>query len=174
MFHHFTYEGAVDLESVTDLEYKKILEVQIQEYGQTPKQLFKVPHAPRSYIPSVPEYSKQFQYWSENSIIKKPAFAISENLYHNKRVSSVHKFDNKIISTGYDGEIFISKHKKLSLSKPIISTAISTSGILYSSISEDVVSCSLNTGKLLNSFKCHENRISCIKCPLPNMIVTGS
>lgn len=44
VFYHLTYEGAVDMEKVTDPLERESLEAQINEFGQTPKQLFDVPH----------------------------------------------------------------------------------------------------------------------------------
>ncbi len=44
MFYHLTYEGAVDIEQITDILQRESLEAQINEFGQTPKQLFDVPH----------------------------------------------------------------------------------------------------------------------------------
>ena len=50
VFHYMTYEGMVDLEKIEDLVEKKAIRVQINEFGQTPKQLFKIPHPPRMAI----------------------------------------------------------------------------------------------------------------------------
>ncbi|ELT88952.1 hypothetical protein CAPTEDRAFT_180999 [Capitella teleta] len=47
VFYHLTYEGAVDLEKVEDLNQRAALETQIMEFGQTPKQLFRHPHPRR-------------------------------------------------------------------------------------------------------------------------------
>jgi hypothetical protein len=47
VFYYLTYEGAVDLEKETDPRRKRALEMQIQEFGQTPKQLFAKPHPMR-------------------------------------------------------------------------------------------------------------------------------
>ena len=43
-----TYEGAVDLEKVTDPRERSSIEDQIREFGQTPKQLFTRPHVSRN------------------------------------------------------------------------------------------------------------------------------
>jgi WD40 repeat protein len=48
VFYHLTYEGAVDLDAVQDPEMKKVFIHQINEFGQTPSQLFKTPHPTRS------------------------------------------------------------------------------------------------------------------------------
>jgi factor associated with neutral sphingomyelinase activation len=48
VFYYLTYEGAVDIDKETDPRRRYALEMQIQEFGQTPKQLFKGPHPSRS------------------------------------------------------------------------------------------------------------------------------
>ncbi|KYQ89935.1 BEACH domain-containing protein [Tieghemostelium lacteum] len=47
LFYPLTYEGAVDIESISDPFERESLEAQINEFGQTPKQLFKNPHPPK-------------------------------------------------------------------------------------------------------------------------------
>ena len=48
LFFHMTYEGAVDLEKVTDPRERSSIEDQIREFGQTPKQLFESSHVSRN------------------------------------------------------------------------------------------------------------------------------
>ena len=40
VFHPLTYEGAVDIQAVTDPVERASLEAQINEFGQTPRRLF--------------------------------------------------------------------------------------------------------------------------------------
>lgn len=47
MFYHLSYEGSIDLETITDAMERSSLQAQIQEFGQTPKQLFSSPHPSR-------------------------------------------------------------------------------------------------------------------------------
>lgn len=42
LFYYLCYEGSVDLDSIKDYSKRKSLEIQIQEFGQIPTQLFKV------------------------------------------------------------------------------------------------------------------------------------
>jgi len=42
-----TYEGAVDLDAISDPLERISITLQINEFGQTPRQLFKTPHPPR-------------------------------------------------------------------------------------------------------------------------------
>ncbi|XP_035307796.1 neurobeachin isoform X7 [Cricetulus griseus] len=48
VFHYLTYEGSVNLDSITDLVLREAMEAQIQNFGQTPSQLLIEPHPPRS------------------------------------------------------------------------------------------------------------------------------
>ncbi|KAH3744075.1 protein FAN [Pelomyxa schiedti] len=47
VFYHLTYEGAIDMQAVTDPLQRKGLEAQIREFGQTPSQIFHTPHPQR-------------------------------------------------------------------------------------------------------------------------------
>ena len=47
VFHYLTYEGAVDLDAISDPMERVAITLQINEFGQTPRQLFKRPHPPK-------------------------------------------------------------------------------------------------------------------------------
>ncbi|CAA7049665.1 unnamed protein product, partial [Microthlaspi erraticum] len=47
VFYHYTYEGNVDVDAVTDPTLKASILAQINHFGQTPKQLFQKPHLKR-------------------------------------------------------------------------------------------------------------------------------
>lgn len=48
VFHYLTYEGSVNLDSISDPVLREAMEAQIQNFGQTPSQLLIEPHPPRS------------------------------------------------------------------------------------------------------------------------------
>ena len=48
VFYYLTYEGSVELESMTDGVMREAIENQIKNFGQTPSQLLMEPHPPRS------------------------------------------------------------------------------------------------------------------------------
>ncbi|XP_043268536.1 neurobeachin isoform X4 [Venturia canescens] len=48
VFYYLTYEGSVELDTITDLVMKEAIENQIRNFGQTPSQLLMEPHPPRS------------------------------------------------------------------------------------------------------------------------------
>jgi factor associated with neutral sphingomyelinase activation len=47
LFYYLTYEGAVDIEKITDPVERLSIELQINEFGQTPRQIFTAPHPRR-------------------------------------------------------------------------------------------------------------------------------
>lgn len=53
LYYYLTYEGSVDLDAVANARLRSALELQIQEFGQTPKQLFTQPH-PKKFTISEP------------------------------------------------------------------------------------------------------------------------
>ena len=57
VFHHLTYEGAVDLEAMEDPMQRLATISTIQNFGQTPTQLFKRPHPPRRVMRPEPSAS---------------------------------------------------------------------------------------------------------------------
>eukprot|EP01137_Pigoraptor_chileana_P014773 Opistho-2@69840 len=48
VFHHLSYEGAVDIEHITDVVQRNATIGIISNFGQTPRQLFKKPHPKRT------------------------------------------------------------------------------------------------------------------------------
>eukprot|EP00750_Incisomonas_marina_P022048 INCI4831.1.p1 GENE.INCI4831.1~~INCI4831.1.p1 ORF type:complete len:774 (+),score=149.95 INCI4831.1:113-2434(+) len=48
LFYYMTYEGAIDIDAIQDPMERKSIEQQIQEFGQTPKQIFSQPHPARN------------------------------------------------------------------------------------------------------------------------------
>jgi len=49
-----TYEGSINFEKLKDPVERIAFEVQITEFGQTPRQLFKMPH-PQKYSKVIPK-----------------------------------------------------------------------------------------------------------------------
>lgn len=48
VFHHLSYEGAVDIDSINDPVHRHAVMGIINNFGQTPRQIFKRPHPARS------------------------------------------------------------------------------------------------------------------------------
>lgn len=52
MFYYLTYEGTVDIDAITDPIQRDSIIAQIENFGQTPMQLFKKPHPKRNTVES--------------------------------------------------------------------------------------------------------------------------
>ena len=50
VFYYLTYEGAVNLDSITNPTDRAAIETQIRNFGQAPSQLLTEPHPPRNSI----------------------------------------------------------------------------------------------------------------------------
>lgn len=48
VFHYLSYEGSINLDTITDPQLRESMEAQIQSFGQAPSQLLIEPHPPRS------------------------------------------------------------------------------------------------------------------------------
>uniref|UniRef100_A0A8C7YWS5 Neurobeachin-like 1 n=1 Tax=Oryzias sinensis TaxID=183150 RepID=A0A8C7YWS5_9TELE len=59
VFYYCTYEGAVDLDAITDEKERKALEGMISNFGQTPCQLLKEPHPVRLSLEEVEKRKSQ-------------------------------------------------------------------------------------------------------------------
>ncbi|EGR33579.1 neutral sphingomyelinase activation associated factor, putative [Ichthyophthirius multifiliis] len=127
VFHPLTYEGYVDLDQISDPIERQAQRCQINEFGQCPKQLFKIAHPPRNsnqlqedilkYDMSIKSdnfYEQQNLTYSEIINNSKYLWDISDrNLIvqniqkvHKKHVTQIIKLVNKpnqIISIGEDG-----------------------------------------------------------------------
>ncbi|KAK2406856.1 WD-40 repeat family protein / beige protein [Trifolium repens] len=58
VFYHYTYEGSVDIDSVTDPAMKASILAQINHFGQTPKQMFLKAHVKRRIDKKLHAYQK--------------------------------------------------------------------------------------------------------------------
>jgi hypothetical protein len=48
VFYYLTYEGAINLDSITNPTDRTAIETQIRNFGQAPSQLLTEPHPPRN------------------------------------------------------------------------------------------------------------------------------
>ena len=81
LFYHLSYEGAVNIDAIEDPVERRSIEMQIREFGQTPKQIFTTPHPPRRAttavtapsVPSVPASSAAAAPAASQSNVKRDA-----------------------------------------------------------------------------------------------------
>ena len=78
VFYHLTYEGAIDLDRINNENERNALEIQIQEFGQTPKQLFFSAHPCRNDPPV-----------EQTNILKSSSSTTSDVIFHDIKPSPI-------------------------------------------------------------------------------------
>lgn len=112
LFYHLCYEGAVDVDNINDLTKRHAIKVQISEFGQIPKQLFKKPHVPRLCLnqmrrmssvdkESVPDVVELSETVFINSF--KAVTFLDSYQSHKDLISCVLIDGNIVVTTGKDG-----------------------------------------------------------------------
>jgi hypothetical protein len=86
VFYHYTYEGSVDIDSVTDPAMKASILAQINHFGQTPKQLFPKPHVKRRSDRKLPPHPLKNSTHLVPHEIRKTTSPISQVITVNDRI----------------------------------------------------------------------------------------
>nr|KYP48622.1 WD repeat and FYVE domain-containing protein 3 [Cajanus cajan] len=86
VFYHYTYEGSVDIDSVTDPAMKASILAQINHFGQTPKQLFLKPHVKRRTDRKLPPHPLKHSSHLAAHEIRKSSSPITQIVTHNDKV----------------------------------------------------------------------------------------
>ncbi|XP_059617028.1 protein FAN-like [Phlebotomus argentipes] len=187
LFYHLCYEGAVDLDGVTDIADRHALEVQISEFGQVPKQLFTRPHVPRvvtnsqsgSLSPSAPKSSDD----ELLPLLKELSLQVKYSA-HKDVITSVVVDGKCIISTGKDGVLkcYDFENQKQLRSVPVTSMPISSciklpgvNIVVLGSWDNSIVSYDLDYGRTTNVITAHDDAVSCLAYITSlGLVVSGS
>jgi beige protein homolog 1 len=98
VFHHLSYRGATDLDSITDAKERAILAGVIHNFGQTPHQVFMKSHPAREHVKS-PVRRLDTSVFSlgclphpllgKNSVYFKPQTSLTDSIESHERVASL-------------------------------------------------------------------------------------
>ncbi|WOL03138.1 protein SPIRRIG-like [Canna indica] len=197
VFYHYTYEGNVDIDSVTDPTMKASILAQINHFGQTPKQLFQKPHAKRRTDRKVPPHPLRYSSNLVPQQVRRSSSFISQIVTYNEKIlvagaNSILKpvTYNKYISWGfpdrslrimsYDQDRLLSTHEDLHGGNQIQCAGVSHDGqFLVTGADDGVVSVwrfdkdnHLGVGRALCA---HTGKITCLHVSQSySLIVTGS
>uniref|UniRef100_A0A182JZX8 Protein FAN n=1 Tax=Anopheles christyi TaxID=43041 RepID=A0A182JZX8_9DIPT len=176
VFYHLCYEGSVDLGQINDLAARHAIEVQISEFGQIPKQLFRTAHV--SKLLAVPGtvgpasgrmvLHKQGEYCSHKDTIT--AVAIDRTVGH-------------IFTTSKDGTMTCyslgerRKIRSVQLSDlPISSVQLAPDrSIILGGWDNTILIYNFDFGKISSTIRAHDDAVSCISyVPSYGLLVSGS
>ncbi|CAH0557856.1 unnamed protein product [Brassicogethes aeneus] len=189
LFYYLCYEGNVDLESITDLNQRHALEVQIMEFGQIPKQVFKVPHPQRKVgIPlnKEPYQIEKTSAFSDNWKTMSNLELVTSFNSHKGAVNFlfINEDGTRITSVGHDSKlkVFSLPQNKQTRSANIGNMPLSSciqlpnvNVLVIGSWDNQIVLYDMDYGKVTETVLAHEDAITCMsfgfKC---NLLVSGS
>ena len=86
VFYHYTYEGNVDIDAVSDPTMKASILAQINHFGQTPKQLFQKAHPQRRTDRKIPPHPLRYSTYLTHQEIRKTASSVSQIVTYNDKI----------------------------------------------------------------------------------------
>ncbi|KAH0564644.1 protein FAN-like isoform X1 [Cotesia glomerata] len=194
VFFHLCYEGAVDLDTIQDINDRHALEVQIMEFGQIPKQVFTLPHPKRlvNTINLSADLSLSRSVLTSES--KEEANNLSLEQYivfssHKDVITNINFMGDSenIASVGQDGvlKIYSMSTKKLtrsiSLSNLPLSSCIfyktknNQSILVVGSWDNTLIFYDVEFGKIIDVLMGHEDAVSSLELsPTKNIFISGS
>ncbi|XP_076638062.1 protein FAN [Colletes latitarsis] len=198
VFFHLCYEGAVDLDTILDVNDRHGLEIQIMEFGQIPKQIFTLPHPKRS-VTMLDKLSTEtvltcFKSGTESETPLERVFQLHELMTfqsHKESVSSITMMNkeriDEVVSVGQDGmlKLYNIKNKKLSRSVALSSLPLSSCISYYTSSHRNIlvvgswdnslIFYDVEFGRVIDVLKGHEDAVSCLALsPSRQIIISGS
>ncbi|XP_032667732.1 protein FAN-like isoform X1 [Odontomachus brunneus] len=199
VFFHLCYEGAVDLDTVRDINDRHGLEVQIMEFGQIPKQVFTLPHPQRST--SIVNLSRNAALLLSPEIANEGSACVKEKSFnftelvafqaHKHCVSSIVQKNinscNEIISVGQDGmlKLYNISEKKVTRSVKLSSLSLSSCISYYTPSQRNILVAGswdntlifydIEFGRVIDILQGHVDAVSCLAwSSARQVIISGS
>ncbi|OQR90292.1 hypothetical protein THRCLA_09381 [Thraustotheca clavata] len=149
VFMHLTYEGAIDIDAITDPVIREATLAQIENFGQTPSKLFNSPH-PQRKVPSLHlqshstlmTHAHDLSLNAQSSIeafvkwhapLAPPLVSIGKEYVNLKKATSAHLLHNEVIGDiKLTGDKFVARGSRCTLVPPRFKKYIDwgTEGIL--------------------------------------------
>ncbi|XP_015108694.1 protein FAN isoform X1 [Diachasma alloeum] len=198
VFFHLCYEGAVDLDTIQDINDRHGMEVQIMEFGQIPKQVFTLPHPSRfasaaSLSCDIPLSCPLIVSGGQRISKESSTFELKQSVIfpsHKETISTIIQMNgdgSDIASVGHDGvlKIYSLTNQKLtrsiSLSNLPLSSCIfyqTKSGqnvLVVGSWDNSLIFYDVEFGRIIDVLTGHEDAVSSLAwSPSRNIIVSGS
>ncbi|KAI3886193.1 hypothetical protein MKX03_010713 [Papaver bracteatum] len=202
VFFYYTYEGSVDIDSLSDPSMKASILAQINNFGQTPRQLFFKPHVKRRADKKPPPYPLQHcNLLVPREIRKFPSSITQIVIFHEKIILAgpnmllKPKAYNKYVSWGfpdrslrfisYEQDKILSTHESLHEGNQIQCAKVTLDGqTLVTGTEDSVISVwriwksgprGMRHLQLKRSLCAHTNKITCLHVSQQYMmIVSGS
>jgi hypothetical protein len=152
VFHHLTYEGAVDIDSIADPVIKAATIAQISNYGQAPKQLFTKRH-PKKNVQAQLALLQDTIYTTPDRLVSDPMWSTSAAV----------------------GCIMFVEHKPIALrTNKLLLLPRVDQYLSWNNWDRTLRVCSLDTGKLLSTSETDGDEVICARAAdSGKFVVTG-
>uniref|UniRef100_A0A182QB95 WD repeat-containing protein 55 homolog n=1 Tax=Anopheles farauti TaxID=69004 RepID=A0A182QB95_9DIPT len=180
VFYHLCYEGSVDLGTISDLAARHALEVQISEFGQIPKQLFRTAHVAKTLALPVSVSGGP-------DTVERPLTLRLETEYcsHKDEITAVaiERPTGNIFTTSKDGTMTCygmgekRKIRSVQLSDlPISSVQIACDrSVILGVWDNTILIYNFDFGKISSTIRAHDDAVSCVSyLPSHGLLVSGS
>ncbi|CAN6462940.1 unnamed protein product [Victoria cruziana] len=202
VFYHYTYEGSVDIDSVSDPAMKASILAQINHFGQTPRQLFLKPHPKRRADCKPPMHILRNYSELVSHEVRKAASPITQivTFYEKILIAGANNLlkpvtyskyiawgypDRSLRFISYDQDRLLSTHENLHGGSQLRCAGISHDGNVLVTGGDDGVVSVWRIGKESNRGQCrlqlkrslcaHTAKITCLFVSQPyTLIVSGS
>ncbi|XP_057671773.1 protein FAN-like [Diorhabda carinulata] len=190
LFYHLCYEGAIDLDAISDLNERHALEVQIMEFGQIPKQVFKVPHPQRKNVLMVLTEPSQIPKIDTdlNDIWKRAeGLDLVTNFNTHKHTVSnlfISEDGSKITSVGHDSKLKVfslSQNKQIrsaNVGRMALSSCIqlpNANVLIIGSWDNEIYLYDMDYGKVSDKIVAHQDAVTCLCLDIKtNVVISGS
>nr|XP_043610012.1 protein SPIRRIG-like [Erigeron canadensis] len=199
VFYHYTYEGSVDIDAVTDPAMKASILAQINHFGQTPKQLFQRAHAKRRKDKKPPINPLKYSNFLVPHEIRKSAASIAQIVTSSDKVLMVGPNnllkprtyatyvawgfpDRSLRYMSYDQDKLLSTHENLHGGNQIQCASASHDGQVLVTGADDGLVCVWRVGsysgsraprtlQLEKALSAHTSKITCLHICQPYMII---
>uniref|UniRef100_A0A1J3I2E2 WD repeat and FYVE domain-containing protein 3 n=1 Tax=Noccaea caerulescens TaxID=107243 RepID=A0A1J3I2E2_NOCCA len=200
VFYHYTYEGNVDIDAVTDPAMKASILAQINHFGQTPKQLFQKAHVKRRTDRKIPLHPLKHSMHLVPHETRKCSSSISQIItFHDKvLVAGANCFlkprgytkyitwgfpDRSLRFMSYDQDKLLSTHENLHESNQIQCAGVSHDGRIVVTGAEDGLVCVWRVSKdgprgsrrlrLEKALCAHTAKVTCLRVSQPYMMIAS-
>lgn len=192
VFYYLCYEGAVDLEAVSDWNHRHALEIQIMEFGQIPKQVFFRPH-PQRKTPVVDRMLSLNTTECVESICEPTTIAaeVIKDMVEVKRISSYRDEVTAVALTSDNRQcVSVSKDSILKIhcvqtgeqerSVPLSNMSLSSVLVLPSTViagswDSTIIAYDVECSRVIDSCLGHDDAVSCLGwADSTNMLFSGS
>ncbi|KAI3787780.1 hypothetical protein L2E82_00205 [Cichorium intybus] len=199
VFYHYTYEGSVDIDAVTDPAMKASILAQINHFGQTPKQLFPKAHPKKKKDRKLPVNPLKHSNYLVPHEIRKSASSIAQIVTSNDKILMVGPNnllkprtyanyvawgfpDRSLRYISYDQDRLLSTHENLHGGNQIRCASASADGqVLVTGADDGLVSVwrvgnypgfrAPRSLQLEKSLSAHTAKITCLHICQPYMVI---